>query len=282
MATPLAHTEEWSAENVNVSEVEHALCALREESAHDEDGPDLRTSVMTHIAWVPAEWEEMALGTLVGLAERHPSRTLLLFPEPDEPDGLDAKATLLAFDHPNARRHVAAEVVELRLRGNRARVPASIVAPLLIADLPVFVRWRGRPPFGAEELEQLVELVDRLVVDSGEWPDVPDAYVELARLFDRAACSDIAWRRTLDVRRALAAQWPGIAEQSEVRVAAARAETELLRGWLRSRLRKEIDVVADDAGGLRVEAQSASDLLSAELDELGRDEIYEAAVRTSG
>lgn len=279
MATPLAHTEQWSAEDVHVSEVEHALCELREESAHDENGPDLRTSVMTHIAWVPAEWEVMALETLAGLAERHPSRTLLLLPAPDEPDGLDAKAMLLAFDHPGAGRHIGAEVVELRLRGKRARVPASIVMPLLIADLPVFVRWRGRPPFGAEELEQLVELADRLVVDSAEWPDVPGAYAELAGLFDRAACSDIAWRRTLDLRRALAAQWPGIAEESEVRVAAGRAETALLSGWLRSRLQKEIDVVAADDAELRVEEQRASDLLSAELDELSRDEVYEAAVR---
>jgi glucose-6-phosphate dehydrogenase assembly protein OpcA len=258
-----------------VSEVEAALCRLREESAHEEE-PDLRTSVMTHIAWVPEEWEEKALETLAGLAERHPSRTILLFPARDEPDGLDAKAMLLAFDPPDARRHIATEVVQLRLRGNRARVPASIVTPLLIADLPAFVRWRGRPPFGAQELEQLVDLADRLVVDSAEWPDVPGAYAELTALFDRIACSDIAWRRTLPVRRALAARWPDV---GEVSVAAGPAETALLRGWLRSRLDREIEVVAADDAELRVEEQSASDLLSAELDELGRDPVYEAAVR---
>ena len=280
MATPLAHTDEWSAENVRVAEVEQALCELRQ-TAYEDHGPDLWTSVMTHIAWVPAEWQDAALETLEGLAERHPSRAILLFPAPHEPAGLDAKAMLLAYDLPADRRHVAAEVVELRLRGDRIRVPASIVTPLLIPDLPVFVRWRGRPPFGAPELEQLVDLVDRLVVDSREWPDVPEAYGELALLFERAACSDIAWRRTLAVRRALARRWPEVGNAREVQVAAEPAEVALLAGWLRSRLGKEIKVVAAEDAELRVDGQSASDLLSAELDELARDEIYEAAVRSA-
>ena len=46
--------------------------------------PNLRTSVMTHIAWVPPQWQSAAEQTLAGMAERHPSRTLLLVPRPDE------------------------------------------------------------------------------------------------------------------------------------------------------------------------------------------------------
>ena len=51
--------------------------------------------------------------------------------------------------------------------------------PLLVTGLPVFLRWRGRPPFGEPTAEQLVDVCDRLIVDSGEWPDVPGAYREL-------------------------------------------------------------------------------------------------------
>ncbi|MGH2920765.1 MAG: glucose-6-phosphate dehydrogenase assembly protein OpcA [Gaiellaceae bacterium] len=292
MATPLAHHEEWSGEDVRVADVEQALCELREASAHETEGPDLRTRVMTHIAWVPAEWQEAALETLAGLAERHPSRAILLFPAPEAPDGLDARAVVLAFTLPQARRHIAAEVVELRLRGRRGLVPASIVTPLLVPDLPVFMRWRGRPPFGAQELEQLVDLADRLVVDSGEWPDLQAAYGELSTLFDRVACSDIAWRRTMPWRRGLASLWPGIAGARELRIASPAAEAHLLAGWLRSRLGTSVELVHEAAGsiesvavdgeelpGQRVESQTASDLLSAELEEQGRDAIYEKAVR---
>jgi Glucose-6-phosphate dehydrogenase subunit len=292
MATPLAHREEWSAENVRIADIEHALCELREDSAHETDGPDLRTSVMTHIAWVPHEWQEAALETLEGLAERHPSRAILLFPAPDAPDGLDAKAIVLAFTLPGARRHIAAEVVELKLRGRRGQVPASIVTPLLVPDLPVFVRWRGRPPFGMRELEELVELADRLVVDSEEWPDVPAAYGDLVALFDRVACSDIAWRRSQPWRRAIARLWPDVARVGTLRVVGPASEAHLLAGWLRARLGKQVELdheVAEQLQELAVDGNpvpppgpdpaSASDLLSAELDELGRDQVYEDAVR---
>ena len=294
MATPLAHRDEWSGENVRIADIERALCELRETSAHETEGPDLRTSVMTHIAWVPEEWQEAALETLAGLAERHPSRAILLFPAPEAPDGLDARAVVLAYSLPEARRHVAAEVVELKLRGNRGRLPASIVTPLLVPGLPVFVRWRGRPPFGAEELEQLVDLADRLVVDSSEWADLPGAYAELATVFDRVACSDIAWRRVLPWRRVLAQLWPGIAEVEELGVKGPQAEALLLAGWLRSRLGRQVGLAHEPADKLnavtldgepvsapRGEEPSASDLLSAELDELGRDEVYEDAVRSA-
>jgi glucose-6-phosphate dehydrogenase assembly protein OpcA len=279
VATPLAHQEEWSGEDVRLADVERALCELREASAHETEGPDMRTSVMTHLAWVPDEWHDAALETLEGLAERHPSRTILLFPAPEAPDGLDARAAVLAFPLPEARRHIATEVVEVTLRGRRGRAPASIVTPLLVADLPVFLRWRGRPPFGAPELEQLVEIADRLVVDSREWPDVSTAYRELVPVFDRVACSDIAWRRTLPIRRALAAEWPAIAEWQLVRVAASPAEASLLAGWLRSRLGREVEVLRDEDAELRVDGESPSELLSAELDELGRNAIYEDSVR---
>ena len=39
-------------------------------------------------------------------------------------------------------------MIELRLGGERTRVPGSIVEPLLITDLPTFCRWRGAAALG--------------------------------------------------------------------------------------------------------------------------------------
>jgi glucose-6-phosphate dehydrogenase assembly protein OpcA len=290
-ASPV-HAEEWVGEDVALSDVERALCQLREASAEGTEGPDLRTSVMTHLAWVPAEWREAAMDTLAGLEERHPSRGILLFPEPSAADGMDAKVSVLAFPLRGGRRHVAAEVIQLTLRGQRVSAPASIVTPLLVSSLPVFLRWRGELPFGAPELEQMVVVADRLVVDSIEWKDPHAAYRELEPLFEQTVVSDIAWRRTWPCRRALAGLWPGIADAGELRVTAPLAEALLLVGWLRSRLGKPFELVHEEAANIesvavdgtdvtlpRDESSSSSDLLSAELDELSRDEIYENAVR---
>ena len=147
------------------------------------------------------------------MAERHPSRTILLFPEPNADDNrIDARAEVERWEVPDTDRGLVTEVVELTLRGARAKAPASIVEPLLISDLPVFLRWRGEPPWGAPELEQLVDVTDRLIVDSTEWDDLPDSYTRLAELFPRCAASDIAWARTSRWRSHLATLWPGIAE----------------------------------------------------------------------
>jgi glucose-6-phosphate dehydrogenase assembly protein OpcA len=292
-ASPV-HAEEWVGEDVALADVERALWQMRDASAEGTEGPDLRTSVMTHLAWVPAEWREAAMETLAGLEERHPSRGILLFPDPSAADGIDAKVSVLAFPLRGDRRHVAAEVIQLTLRGRRATAPASIVTPLLVSNLPVFLRWRGELLFGAPELEQMLGVADRLVVDSREWKDLARAYRELVPLFEQTAVSDIAWRRTWPWRLALAGLWPEIAGAGELRVAGPSAEALLLVGWLRSRLERPVELVHEDAPKIesmavdgrdvprpRDETSSSSDLLSAELDELSRDEIYENAVRAA-
>ena len=228
----------WFGEDVRLSDVDTALARLRAQAA--AEAASMRTSVMTHLAWVPAEWVEPARAALEGMAERHPSRTILLFPEPDAPDNrIDARAEVERWEVPDTDRDLVTEVVELTLRGARTRAPASIVEPLLISGLPVFLRWRGEPPWGAPALEQLVELTDRLIVDSTEWDDVPGAYRRLAELFPRCAASDIAWARTSRWRSHLATLWPELADVRTVRVRATTAQAWLLCGWLRSRLGRE-------------------------------------------
>lgn len=293
--TSAASAVEWTGRGVDVGSIERRLVALREAVEAETEGPDLRTSVMTHMAWVPPDWLQAASETLAGLAERHPSRTILLVPEPDSADDrLDAELSMRCFPLPGQGRHVCSEVIELHLRGKRAVAPGSIVEPLLVADLPVFLRWRGEPPFGAPQFEQLVDVAGRLVVDSGEWSNLPAAFGELDAFFDRVAVSDIAWSRGLEWRRSLAALWPGIKEIKELRVAGPLADTLLLASWLRSRLGREIELVHEDCEALELvtvdgesarvpdeEPREASDLLSEELDNFGRDPVYEEAVRSA-
>lgn len=268
---PVAHVEEWVDDCATIAEIEAALVDLR--YRHSQGGePDMRTSVLTHLAWVPSEWQEAAADTLAGLGERHPSRTLLLFPQADEGDALAAHVHLECYELPGIERHLCSEVVELRLRGDRAEAPASIAAPLLLPDLPVFLRWRGRPDFGSPVFGQMVDMVDRLVVDSSEWPDVPSAFAELVEQFDRVAVSDIAWRRTLPWRRALASAWPELPD----RLTGPPAETSLVAGWLESRASVQVELERADTLPVGGDLEP-SDLLSGELDVFVRDPVYEAA-----
>ena len=289
MAPAATEVDRWEGADVGVGEIERRLAALREAA---EEGGMIRTSVLTHLAWVPPEWEQQALDTLAGMAERHPSRTIVLLPQPGaDDDGIDATLALRTFPLAESGRSICTEVIELRLRRALCVAPASVVAPLLIADLPVFLRWRGLPPFGERAFEELVDLVNRLIVDSTEWPGLPRPYGQMAAIFHRTAASDIAWARTSRWRRQLASLWPEVAGVRKIRVQGTEAQAHLLAGWLRSRLGKPVGLEhepSDRLIGMEIDGEAApfppgdppqpSDVLSEELDRFTRDPVYEAAV----
>jgi Glucose-6-phosphate dehydrogenase subunit len=289
-----ALTSEWDGVDVRLSDVSDAVAELRTASSAEGAPPSMRTSVMTHLAWVPEPWVDKARAALAGMAEQHPSRSILLLPDADAgASRIDATVALECYAVPGVDRLVCSEVIELRLLGKRAKAPASIVEPLLISDLPVFLRWRGEPPWGTQELDQMMGITDRLIVDSTEWDDLPYPYRHLVKLFDRTTVSDIAWARTSRWRSLLATLWPDIANVGTLRVRGTAAQAQLLCGWLRSRLGRD-DIAlehepADRLEGIDLDGQPApfppgdppipSDVLSEELDKLSRDRAYEEAVR---
>jgi len=275
----------------SIAEIERELGAQRVDS---ESGQTMqRTSVMTHLAWVPEQWVEAAEDVLAGLAERHPSRTIVLVPDPDAEDALEASVEVDCYPV-GEHRKVSMETIRLKLCGKRVQAPASVVEPLLLPDLPVFLRWRGLPPFGEQHFEQLVDTVDRLIVDSTEWPGLPAPYARLAEIFDRVAVSDIAWARTSRWRAQLSTLWPGIADLGRIKVIGTEAQAHLLAGWLRSRLGREIELeheAADRLTGVELDGAptpfppgdppNPADLLSDELERFTRDRVYEDAVKAT-
>ena len=179
------------------------------------------------------------------MAERHPSRTLLLVPRPDDPDGLDALLSLRCF--PIGDRAVCGEVIELALRGNRASAPASIALPLLISDLPVFCRWRGQPRLGLDRVRAAER--DRRPADRRlDGVAGPAGRLRTARgaLRDRwSSRTSRGSARSGGVR--CLPRCGRISRMSARSASRGRArKAHLLAGWLRSRLGHDVEVEIEE------------------------------------
>ena len=156
-----------------------------------------RASVLNLIVTVP---DEKAAGrvveTMIGLGVRHPSRAIVLAADPKAAGPtLDASITAHCNPGPEGAEPICFEVVVLSVHGEAAEHLAGIVAPLLIHDLPTHIWWPGDPPFADPIFDQLVEIGDRVLVDSDEFSDLLHGLRRLTTLRRRSGVGDLAWHR---------------------------------------------------------------------------------------
>jgi len=159
--------------------------------------PHARTSVLNLIATVSGEEaSQHALEVLLSLGARHPSRAIVLHADPSaEGAALDARIQTHCHDGENGAGRTCYEQLALTVRGEAAGHLDGIVAPLVIHDLPTDVWWPGDPPFHDPIFDQLVEMADRLVVNSSDFSDLLGGLKRLGVIRRRSGVGDIAWER---------------------------------------------------------------------------------------
>jgi glucose-6-phosphate dehydrogenase assembly protein OpcA len=159
--------------------------------------PHARASVLNLIVTVVDEAAaDRVVRTLVDLGVRHPSRALVIVPDPHG-DGapLDARISTHCHDAAGDADRICYEEVVLSVRGDAAAHLSGIVAPLLIHDLPTHVWWPGDPPFHDPVFDQLVEIADRVVIDSADFGDLLSGLRRLANLRRKSGVGDLSWER---------------------------------------------------------------------------------------
>jgi len=194
----------WSEHGTSVRAVAGHLASLWTRPT-DGDDPTVtekglahgRASVLNLVVSVPGEAAaDRVLRTMLALGYRHPSRALVLVADAGAPAGLDAAISAHCHARPGGDgEQVCYEEVVLSVRGEAAQHLSATVAPLLIHDLPTHVWWPGSPPFGDPIFDQLVELSDRLVVDSSDFGDLLIGFRHLTTLRRRSGIGDLAWER---------------------------------------------------------------------------------------
>ncbi len=197
---------------------------------------------------------QVALTSVEELASQHPSRSIILLPEPDAPEATIDTHVAVHYVRSGTSEGYGEEIV-VEARGDAARHVPGAVLPLLITGLPAFLWWGGEPPWGSPLIETLVDGSDRLIVDSCEWIDPEVGLASAADLMRRkhthCALSDFNWTRQTPWRE-LTAQFfdsptlrPYLQGIDRVTVEYAAGEEEgatnpaqayLFVGWLASRL----------------------------------------------
>ncbi len=242
----------WSGQGVDLARIEAELLRLRQEAAVGAQPFAVRASVLNLVVYAASEGAaRRAAQVVAGLAGQHPSRTLIAVARPSEAEPrIDAE--LAAHCHPAAglEQQACCEEVVLKVRGRAARHLHSVIVPLLVPDLPVYVWWTADPPRDAHVFEEILESADRLIVDSSRFRPPLAGMAWLARLcVERPGCGlgDLTWARLTPWRQVLGqhcqrAPRPYLERVREAEILYARTEARtapsgalLMLGWLAAR-----------------------------------------------
>lgn len=239
MANPVAagarrdpvEVDHWHGEGVHLSDVVSALADLRDQSADHQSSA--RTAVMTLVAVAPGDDQAYAAtDALRSLAGHHPSRIVLLRPDPDSVAHLDARATLYALGHDRTR--VCFEEVRLDVAGQAALHLDSLVEAFTLSDLPVVAWYVSSIPAASDPL---LSVATAILIDSRDAPD-PGQLRSLLQLARRRTLVDLSWSRLQPWRELLAALFEPPSHRAwlqhveEIRIAGKVGPRRLLGGWL--------------------------------------------------
>lgn len=157
--------------------------------------------------------EVQASAMLDEITVRHPCRAILaICREASEPS---IEAWVSARCHLTGSKkdqQICCEQITVRSQGQSTKELASVVLPLLVSDLPVFM-WLNSPGFKLEPLRPFLPSIDRLILDSDDFDDNITFFKELqmlikeqgqARCEDKVIASDLNWNRSLSWREAVA------------------------------------------------------------------------------
>jgi glucose-6-phosphate dehydrogenase assembly protein OpcA len=245
----------WTGEGVRVEDVVGELDRLHRELQEVGRGQALARTLNLIIAPASSRAAKAVDEALAGLGAHSPSRTLVL--RRHGSDRLDAEV-VLEGELPNAagRVGVCHDRVTLTAGGSRLEHAASLLAPLLLSDLPT-VLWLPELDSPIPD-HRLLDRAQQLLVDSTA--DDGDALRRLQELTRSARVHDLAWGRLEFWRAATAAAFdpperlallPRIAGLDVCYEGDALSAGLLLAGWIIARAGWRPGTVERDHGRAR-------------------------------
>lgn len=194
----------WAGKMVRMENIEEELALLWKISADNmriAQNTNVRTSVLNLVICAPdIESAKRASVLLRSLSTTHLARVtiLVLDRDTDTPATINTWITLRCFSVISDIMRHCFEQTTLLATGRAVRSISHILQPLLKPDLPVYLWWVGDPPDNDTIFNSLVQLSDRVIVDSTSFFNPEQDIHTLALLRQAApdcALSDLNWGR---------------------------------------------------------------------------------------
>jgi len=243
----------------NVADLEAELSALWRSAAEDPAAKNAvtRACALTLLIYVENDEAAYEVNELVAeVTRQNPCRTIIMMLEPQAaPSGLEAWVSAHCHLPVAGEKQVCSEQITLRARGQAGQGLASVVLPLTVSELPIFLWWRAGnfslPPY----FDEILRVTQHVIVDTARFSlgatHLQDLAAWLHKASGRIQLTDLNWSRITPWRQLIAQCFdspdrrPYLDRLSEVRIeyeqdsarlVTQRAQGLLLAGWLASRL----------------------------------------------
>ncbi len=193
---------------VEIGSIESELQRIWREQAGDAHKNDALLAVRTlNLIIYSPECAREDIGSMLDpIVVEHPARVIAIRPASgDEPHAWISVARMRSAGPRNA---IGRELISIAAAPEGHRQLRSVIVPLLVHDLPVYLWWRGRPGFGDKLFDDLARAAGRVIIDSDALEDALRDLPAVAQAVpgNAVAFSDLAWAR-LTPWRQLAAQF---------------------------------------------------------------------------
>lgn len=298
------HTDQWTTDAVNVDEVARRLTALwlhlegprplrlsttaRDRTSESEPvrvvGSFARTNTVNLIicARTPQQGTR-ARAALESLPTHYPTRAIVVIADPEldreaasgtAAGKLRLTASLVNYAAGN-RSGGHFEVITIEAGPRALGNPVNSAVPLTVPDLPTFVWWTGDLQYDLGLFRDLVDVSDRVIVDSAAFGDFGRGLAILSDMegdyvHPRPVLSDFAWARLRDWRHLIAQFYDAPANRNRFETidsvtvefvpeatpehpVSGQSSAMMLVSWLASRLGWRVEErLARTAAGLRM------------------------------
>ena len=201
-------------QGIDVGRLEKELAASWQNAGGAEESGMTRVCVLNLIVYATPAENRARMDELLDEVTAHtPGRALVLIA-----DRGAAGASLEAYvstrcqaETRGAAKQVCGEQVTIEAGGAAVETVASAIEPLVVPDVPVFLWWKDIPHEEDKLFNRLVELSDRVVIDSLVFDHPRDDLRRLSQIMAARRqfmlASDLNWGRLTSWRNLIASFW---------------------------------------------------------------------------